>query len=260
MYYNSFKIFGMKGNIMKDILKSGSVELGCELSEEQIEKLMRYSELLVSWNEKINLTAITDEFSIATKHFLDSMSAISTGYVTGKTIDVGCGAGFPGLVLKIAKPEIDLTLLDSLNKRINFLKTVCEDLEINDIRFEHSRAEDGARRMREQFDTVVSRAVANMCVLSELCIPFLKIGGRFLALKGPLAEDELKEAKRAISILGGEVENVFEAKIPHTDLSHKIIIVKKVRHTPMQYPRKAGIVTKNPIDSCYNLKDIKKKR
>ena len=245
---------------MKDILKSGSDKLGIELSEEQIEKLIRYSQLLVEWNEKINLTAITDEFSIATKHFLDSMSAISTGYVNGKTIDVGCGAGFPGLVLKIAKPDIELTLLDSLNKRINFLKTVCEDLEINDINFEHSRAEDGARRMRESFDTVVSRAVANMSVLSELCIPFLKIGGRFLALKGPLAEEELKEANRAITILGGEVEGIFEAKIPHTDLSHKIIIVKKVRHTPMQYPRKAGIVTKNPIDSCYNLKDTKKKR
>lgn len=244
---------------MIDILKSGSVELGCELSDLQIDKLVRYYELLVEWNEKINLTAITEEEDVATKHFLDSMSAISTGYVKGRTIDVGCGAGFPGLVLKIAKPEIELTLLDSLNKRINFLKTVCEELEIRDIDFVHSRAEDGARRMREQFDTVVSRAVANMTVLSELCIPFLKIGGRFLALKGPLAEQELKDAKRAISILGGEVESVFEAKIPHTDLSHKIIVVKKVRHTPMQYPRKAGIVTKNPIDSCYNLKDNKKK-
>ncbi len=245
---------------MKDILKSGSIELGYELNDEQIEKLVKYSELLVSWNEKMNLTAITDEESIATKHFLDSMSAISTGYVKGRTIDVGCGAGFPGLVLKIAKPDIDLTLLDSLNKRITFLKAVCEELNIEDVRFEHSRAEDGARRMREQFDTVVSRAVANMSVLSELCIPFLKIGGRFLALKGPLADEELKEANRAISILGGEVEDIFQAKIPHTDLSHKIIIVKKVRHTPMQYPRKAGIVTKNPIDSCYNLKETKKKR
>ena len=251
----------MKGKKrMKDILKTGSLELGHELSDEQIDKLVRYSDLLVEWNEKINLTAITDEFSIATKHFLDSMSAISTDYVKGKVIDVGCGAGFPGLVLKIAKPELELTLLDSLNKRINFLKTVCEDLEIDGINFEHARAEDGARRMREQFDTVVSRAVANMSVLSELCIPFLKIGGRFLALKGPLAEQEVKDAKKAITILGGEIEDIFEAKIPHTDLSHKIIIVKKVRHTPMQYPRKAGIVTKNPIDSCYNLKDTKKKR
>lgn len=245
---------------MKEILKSGSAELGCELSDIQTDKLINYARLLTQWNEKINLTAITDDFSVATKHFLDSMSAIQTGFVEGKTIDVGCGAGFPGLVLKIAKPEIELTLLDSLNKRINFLKTVCEELEIDGVNFEHSRAEDGARRMREQFDTVVSRAVANMSVLSELCIPFLKVGGRFLALKGPLAQQELKDAQRAISILGGEVEEVFDAHIPHTELNHKIIIVKKVRHTPMQYPRKAGIVTKNPIDSCYNLKEIKKNR
>lgn len=245
---------------MKEILKSGSEQLGIELDNEKIEQLMTYSSMLKEWNEKINLTAITDDEGIATKHFLDSMSAICTGYVNGKVIDVGCGAGFPGLVLKIAKPEIELTLLDSLNKRINFLKEVCIELNICGVSFEHSRAEDGARRMREQFDTVVSRAVANMTVLSELCLPFLKVGGHFLALKGPLAEQELTDAKRAINILGGEVLDVFEANIPHTDLSHKIIIVKKVRHTPMQFPRKAGIVTKNPIDSCYNLKEIKKKK
>ena len=245
---------------MKEILKSGSEQLGIELDNEKIEQLMTYSSMLKEWNEKINLTAITDDEGIATKHFLDSMSAICTGYVNSKVIDVGCGAGFPGLVLKIAKPEIELTLLDSLNKRINFLKEVSTELNLCEISFEHSRAEDGARRMREQFDTVVSRAVANMTVLSELCLPFLKVGGHFLALKGPLAEQELTDAKRAINILGGEVLDVFEAKIPHTDLSHKIIIVKKVRHTPMQFPRKAGIVTKNPIDSCYNLKEIKKKK
>ncbi len=245
---------------MREILKSGSEQLGIELNNEQTEQLIRYSELLKEWNEKINLTAITDDEGIATKHFLDSMSAICTGYVSGKVIDVGCGAGFPGLVLKIAKPEIELTLLDSLNKRINFLKEVCTELKLCGVSFEHARAEDGARRMREKFDTVVSRAVANMTVLSELCLPFLKVGGRFLALKGPLAEQELTDAKRAINILGGEVEAVFEANIPHTNLSHKIIIVKKVRHTPMQFPRKAGIVTKNPIDSCYNLKEIKKKK
>ncbi len=243
---------------MQDILKNGSAELGIPLDEKKITQLIKYSHMLVEWNEKMNLTAITDDFSIATKHFLDSLSAISTGYVTGKTIDVGCGAGFPGLVLKIAKPEIKLTLLDSLNKRINFLDAVTNELGIENVELVHARAEDGARRMREKFDTVVSRAVANMTVLSELCIPFLKVGGRFLALKGPLADEELKAAQRAIHILGGEVEKVFEANIPYTDLSHKIIIVKKVRHTPMQYPRKAGIVTKNPIDSCYNMKQNKK--
>lgn len=245
---------------MKNILTSGGEKLGIALSDKQIEQLITYAQLLREWNEKINLTAITDDFGIAVKHFLDSLTAISTGYVTGKVIDVGCGAGFPGLVLKIAKPEIDLTLLDSLNKRINFLNTVTETLDIKDVTLVHARAEDGARRMREKYDTVVSRAVANMTVLSELCLPFLKVGGRFLALKGPLANQELKDAQRAIHILGGEVEDVFEANIPFTDLSHKIIIVKKVRHTPIQFPRKAGIVTKIPIDSCYNLKDNKKKK
>ncbi len=245
---------------MIDVLKTGSKELGIELEAKQINELCRYAKLLVEWNKKINLTAITDDISIATKHFLDSMSAITTGYVNGNIIDVGCGAGFPGLVLKIVKPGLQLTLLDSLNKRINFLNEVISDLKIDGVQTVHARAEDGARQMREKFDTVVSRAVANMMVLSELCIPFLKIDGRFLALKGPLADDELKDANRAIHILGGEVEEIKGIHIPHTDLNHKIIIVRKVRHTPIQYPRKAGIVTKNPIDSCYNIKQIKKKK
>ena len=245
---------------MIELLKKGSDELGIELNDRQIDALCKYAELLVEWNKKINLTAITDKDSIATKHFLDSMSAITTGFVQGKIIDVGCGAGFPGLVLKIAKPDLNLTLLDSLNKRINFLNEVISDLKIDGVQTVHGRAEDYARQMREKFDTVVSRAVANMTVLSELCIPFLKTGGYFLALKGPLADDELKDAHRAIHILGGEVTEVKNIHIPNTDLNHKIIIIKKVRHTPIQYPRKAGIVTKNPIDSCYNIKQIKKKK
>ena len=240
---------------MYEILKNGSCELGFPLTDAQIMQLEKYAELLVDWNEKINLTAITDTQGIAVKHFLDSMSAFETGYVKGKVIDVGTGAGFPGLVLKIANPEISLTLLDSLNKRITFLQNVCEDLNINGVEFVHARAEDGAKgALRAKFDTVVSRAVANLTVLSELCIPYLKIGGRFLALKGPLADDELESAKRAIYILGGETEKVLEVKIPYSKLSHKIIIIKKVRQTPLQYPRKAGIPTKNPLEQCYNLK------
>lgn len=245
---------------MIDILQNGSRELGVPLDEKQISQLIEYSRLLVEWNEKINLTAICDEEGIAVKHFLDSLSAALTGYVKGNVIDVGTGAGFPGLVLKIAKPDISLTLLDSLNKRISFLKEVSSRLELDGIEFVHARAEDGARgALRGKFDTVVSRAVANMTALSELCIPYLKIGGHFLALKGPLADEELERAKRAIYILGGEVERVTEVKIPYSDLSHKIIIVKKVRQTPLQYPRKAGIPTKNPLDNCYNLKKGVKK-
>ena len=226
----------MKGNLyMQEILINGGQMLGVPLSNVQAEQLERYAELLKEWNEKINLTAITAPDEIAVKHFLDSLTPLLTGYVQGKVIDVGTGAGFPGLVLKIAKPEISLVLLDSLNKRINFLKEVAQNLSLDNIEFVHSRAEDAARgKYRAKFDTVVSRAVANMTVLSELCLPFLKIGGRFLALKGPLADEELNSAKRAIHILGGEVEKVFETKIPYSDLSHNIIIVKKVRQTPLQ--------------------------
>ncbi len=238
---------------MKEILTNGFKELKLDISDAQINQLITYADLLVDWNTKINLTAICDDDGIAKKHFLDSATALLTGYVKGKVIDVGTGAGFPGLVLKILNPQIELTLLDSLNKRINFLKLVAEEINA-DAEFIHARAEDGGRTHREKFDTVVSRAVANMTLLSELCLPFLKVGGYFLALKGPLADEELEAARKAIHILGGEVEDIFSAKIPGTDLDHKIIIIKKVRHTPQQYPRKPGIATKNPIGSCYNLK------
>ena len=240
---------------MKDLIINGSRQLDIPLDDVQVDKLMEYARLLVEWNEKINLTAITDDEGIVTKHFLDSLTAIKTGYVKGKVIDVGTGAGFPGLVLKIAKPEIKLTLLDSLNKRINFLKDVCEKVDINDVEFVHSRAEDGGknRDYRGKFDTVVSRAVANLTVLSEWCIPFLKQGGYFLALKGPLAEQEVKDAKRAIKILGGQIEDIVETEIPFTELKHKIIVIKKVGQTPLKYARKPGIATKTPIGTCYNL-------
>ena len=238
---------------MEQLLRKGFDELKLKVDDNKINQLLLYAKELVEWNEKINLTAICDDFGIATKHFLDSSTPLLTDYVQGKVIDVGTGAGFPGLVLKILKPEIELSLLDSLNKRINFLKDVSEKMGIS-AEFIHSRAEDGGRTHRAMYDTVVSRAVANMTVLSELCLPFLKIGGYFLALKGPLADEELEDAKKAIYILGGEVVDVFSANIPHTDLNHKIIVVKKVRQTPIQYPRKAGIVTKNPIGNCYNLK------
>ncbi len=240
---------------MKDLIINGSEQLNISLGEEQVSQLIDYAELLKEWNEKINLTAITDDEGIATKHFLDSMTAISTGYVKGKVIDVGTGAGFPGLVLKITKPEIELTLLDSLNKRINFLKEVCDKTGIDRVELVHSRAEDGGKNIayRAKFDTVVSRAVANLTVLAEWCIPFLKKGGYFLALKGPFADEELKDARRAIKILGGEIEDVIEADIPFTDLKHKIIVIKKVGQTPMKYPRKPGLATKNPLGTCYNL-------
>lgn len=241
---------------MKDIIVQGSEKLGISLSEKQISDFLSYAGLLKEWNKKMNLTAITDDEGIAVKHFLDSMTALCTKKIGGRVIDVGTGAGFPGLVLKIAKPDISLTLLDSLNKRLVFLKSAAEDIGIEDIEFVHARAEDGGqdRAYREKFDTVVSRAVANMTTLSEWCLPFVKKGGYFLALKGPAADEELNSAKRTISILGGVVEDVFEAQIPFSDLKHRIIIVKKVRQTPMRFPRKPGIAAKNSVEQCYNLR------
>lgn len=241
---------------MRDILANGCSELGLELDSTQLSQLQAYAALLKEWNQKINLTAITDDKGIAVKHFLDSLSALCTNHVKGRVIDVGTGAGFPGLVLKIAKPDISLTLLDSLNKRINFLKAVSEELGIPDIEFVHSRAEDGGqnRTYREKFDTAVSRAVANLTLLSEFCLPFVKVGGYFLALKGPAADEELIAAKRTISILGGEVKDVFETQIPYSELKHRIIIIKKVRHTPIRFPRKPGIASKFSAEQCYNLK------
>lgn len=238
---------------MKELLKDGFSELGISVSDEKIEKLIKYAELLKIWNEKMNLTAVCDDFGIATKHFFDSATPLLTGLIGDSVIDVGTGAGFPGMVLKIIEPTLSVTLLDSLKKRLVFLEEVAKELSL-DVDIVHARAEDGGRTMRGRFDTVVSRAVANMAVLSELAIPFLKEGGHFLALKGPLAESELEDAKRAIHILGGEIMPTFAVSIPKTDLSHKIVIVKKVRQTPMQYPRKAGIVTKNPLGNCYNLR------
>ena len=238
---------------MKELLNDGFSELGISVSDGRIEKLIKYAELLKSWNEKMNLTAVCDDFGIATKHFFDSATPLLTGLIKGSVIDVGTGAGFPGMVLKILEPELDVTLLDSLKKRLTFLEEVAKELSL-EVNIVHSRAEDGGRTMRARFDTVVSRAVANMAVLSELAIPFLKEGGHFLALKGPLAESELEDAKRAIHILGGEILPTYSVPIPKTDLNHKIVIVKKVRQTPIKYPRKAGIVTKSPLGNCYNLR------
>ncbi len=241
---------------IEEIVKNGASELGLDIADDKLKKLSLYAKLLVEWNEKINLTAITDDEGIAIKHFLDSLTPLLTGKVGESVIDVGTGAGFPGLVLKILKPDMKLTLLDSLNKRINFLNEVSSSLELEDIFTVHMRAEDGGQnaRYREKFDTAVSRAVANLKVLAEYTLPFVKVGGYFLALKGPAQESELNDAKRAISILGGEVESVFDAKIPFSDLNHKIIIIKKVRHTPIKYPRKSVQISKIPIEQCYKIK------
>lgn len=237
---------------MKNKLLNGAELLGIPLDHDKADALIRYYKILIERNKAINLTRITEPDDVVTKHFLDSLTPLLTSYVSGKVIDVGTGAGFPGLVLKCAKPDIELTLLDSLNKRITFLKDAAAEMGIIDgIEFIHSRAEDtGLDKLhREKYDTVVSRAVANMRTLSEWCLPLLKPNGYFLALKGPLADTELNDALPAIKTLGGEVTEVFSANIPFTELNHNIIVVKKVGHTPSHLPRKGKKSTEIPVET-----------
>lgn len=242
---------------MKELILDGCNELGLDISQKTADALVKYYELLIERNKSVNLTRITEPDEVVTKHFLDSLTTLLTGRVGKNVIDVGTGAGFPGLVLKCAMPAIRLTLLDSLNKRITFLRDASTAMGIRDgIEFMHSRAEDAGldKKHREKYDTAVSRAVANMRTLSEWCLPLVRTGGYFLALKGPLAEEELNDALPAIEVLGGEVEGIFTAKIPSTDLHHKIIIVKKVRPTPTQFPRKGKKATEVGVEKIYKKK------
>lgn len=235
---------------MKKLLIEACRSLKIDIDDKQAEQFLLYKDLLKEWNEKINLTAITEDREIILKHFADCLTILTKRDLSGKAvIDVGTGAGFPGLPLKIAQSGIKLTLLDSLNKRINFLNEVCNKLSLEGVECVHSRAEDGGVNplYREKFDVCVSRAVANLAVLCEYCLPFVKVGGEFIALKGPDAENELVAAKKAISLLGGEVVGIEEVQVPETDLSHNMVIIKKVSATPKKYPRKAGKISKNPL-------------
>ena len=238
---------------MKALLKDCAEKMGIALDETQLEQFMGYMSLLLEWNEKMNLTAITEEREVVLKHFADCLSLLPS---LGKTredafsvIDVGTGAGFPGYPVKLAYPNIELTLLDSLQKRIGFLEEVKAQLGLENVTCIHSRAEDGGQNpaLREKFDVCVSRAVANLAVLSEYCLPFVKEGGSFLALKGPDAEAEVKEAANALEKLGGTLVEIKDVEIPHADLSHKLVIIKKTAPTPKQYPRKAGKISKKPL-------------
>lgn len=225
--------------------------LGVSLTEKQIEQFLRYYELLIEWNEKINLTAITEFQDVMTKHFIDSISLIKAFDVrqNASVIDVGTGAGFPGLAIKIAFPDLRVTLLDSLNKRITFLKVVIEELGLNGIDTVHGRAEDLAKEkaFRESFDLSVSRAVANLSTLSEYCLPFVKVGGQFISYKSEKIAEELEQADKAIGILGGKVERQVEFLLPESDIYRNLFVIKKVKETEMKYPRKAGMPSKAPL-------------
>lgn len=237
--------------IFAETLKKAADQYGCSLTDEQIKAYTIYYELLVDWNERMNLTAITEPQQVAIKHMIDSLSCWQEDIFKkgASVIDVGTGAGFPGLPLKIFRSDIDLTLLDSLKKRVNFLQHVVDALQLENATVIHSRAEEGARNKlyREHFDVAVSRAVARLPVLCEYCLPFVKVGGYFVALKGMQYKEEEEEAKKAVFLLGGKIERVIPIKLPGIDDSRAVIYIKKVQKTPSQYPRKAGTPEKNPL-------------
>lgn len=229
--------------MIKNLLQNYIKDYKITLTENQYEQFQKYFELLAEWNEKMNLTAITDESGVALKHFADSLSLLNFVDIPQNSTlaDVGTGAGFPGVVLKIARPDIKLTLIDSLNKRLVFLAEVCAQLGI-EAELIHSRAEDGARdeKLRENFDFVASRAVARMNVLSEYCLPYVKVGGAFCAMKGAQANEEFKESLNAINTLGGKLENKYFFELPENGGERAIAVVRKVRNTPQKYPRQSG--------------------
>ena len=231
---------------MKQLLREGLASLG--LPDDGIPSLLRFSELLVEKNKVMNLTAITEPADIATLHFLDCASLLPLAEWKGKTVvDVGTGAGFPGMPLRILEPSIRLTLLDSLNKRIDFLKEVCDDLGLRDVDCVHARAEEFAAQHREGFDIVTSRAVANLRMLSELCLPLVKVGGFFLSMKSVDSDAELEDAQQAIAILGGRVTDVKDYVIPGTEVTHRVIFVQKLKETPKKYPRAFAKIKKSPL-------------
>jgi 16S rRNA (guanine527-N7)-methyltransferase len=232
-------------------LRQLAAEQGIVLSEEQLQQFERYYELLVEWNEKMNLTGITEKPQVYEKHFYDSITP-AFYYDFSKVesvIDVGSGAGFPGIPLKICFPSLKLTILDSLNKRLLFLQEVTKQLGLQNVSFVHSRAEDAGRdkKYREQFDLATARAVARMNVLSEFCLPFVKPGGAFLVMKGANIEEELNEGKKAIKTLGGKTEKVETLFLPEERAERNIVIIRKQQKTPATYPRKAGTPAKKPI-------------
>lgn len=236
---------------MSEIFESKMNALGIVLTDVQKQQFDKFYELLVEWNRVMNLTGITEYEEVNEKHFVDSVSlvkAIDTDKVQ-TVIDIGTGAGFPGIPLKIAFPHLKVVLLDSLNKRINFLNVVINELGLTDIKTIHGRAEDYAKQVeyREQFDICVSRAVANLSTLSEYCIPYVKVGGMFIPYKSGEIDEEVQQAKKAIQILGGKLEEVIKFQLPDTEINRSFVKINKTQNTAKKYPRKAGLPTKEPL-------------
>ncbi|MEZ3516804.1 MAG: 16S rRNA (guanine(527)-N(7))-methyltransferase RsmG [Lachnospiraceae bacterium] len=232
-------------------LKEDAFKFGIELNEKQLHQFIKYYELLVEWNSFMNLTAITEFEAVCTKHFIDSISLCKAVDCTKEyhVIDIGTGAGFPGIPLKIAFPNLKITLLDSLGKRVNFLNAVITELGLQEIEAIHGRAEDFAKTgvLRETFDICVSRAVANLSILSEYCLPYVKVGGYFISYKSEKVTEEIQMAQNAIQILGGEVSVKKVFLLPNSDIYRNLLMIKKVQNTPKKYPRKAGLPSKEPL-------------
>lgn len=224
-------------------------EIKIVLHEKQINQLYTYMELLLEWNQKVNLTAITEPKEIILKHFIDSMTITKYIERNTKLIDIGTGAGFPGIPIKILREDIEVTLLDSLNKRIHFLKEVIEQLKLKKIEAIHSRAEDFGKnkKYRETFDYATSRAVANLSTLAEYLLPLVTLDGYCISMKGPNIEEEIQKSKNAITILGGKIEKIEKFQLPKSKIDRNIIMIRKDKKTPSKYPRKSGMPAKEPI-------------
>lgn len=233
----------------EEILNKHLKEINIELKKEQTEKFYKYMNLLLEWNEKINLTAITEPEEVILKHFVDSLTISKYIEKGTKLIDMGTGAGFPGIPLKILRDDIEITLADSLNKRINFLNEVIKELNLKNIQTVHTRAEEFGKnkKYRESFDIATSRAVANLSTLSEYLIPLVKPSGKTICMKGLEIKEEVEMAKKAIEILGGKIEQEESFNLPNSDMKRNVIIIKKVKNTPAKYPRKPGMPAKEPI-------------
>lgn len=236
---------------MSQIFDEMVKELNIEVTDKMKEQFDQYYELLVEWNKVMNLTGITEYDEVNSKHFIDSISIVKAidMNTVDSVIDIGTGAGFPGIPLKIAFPHLKVTLLDSLNKRIKFLDTVIEELGLENISTIHGRAEDFAKKgeYREQYDLCVSRAVANLSTLSEYCIPYVKVNGSFIPYKSGEIDEELMQSEKAVKILGGTIENAVKFQLPGTDIGRSFVIIRKVKNTGKKYPRKAGLPSKEPI-------------
>ena len=239
----------MDKDVFYNELKEKAKQIGIEIKKQELEKFYEYMQLLLEWNEKINLTAITEPKEIILKHFIDSITI--NKYLKNKQniLDIGTGAGFPGIPLKIINKDKSFVLVDSLNKRIQFINTICKELKLEKIECIHARAEELAINdlHREKYDVITSRAVAKLNTLLEYMLPFVKIGGKCICMKGANTKEEIEEAKKAISILGGTIEEIETFCLPYTDIERNIIIIRKENPTPKKYPRKAGTPSKQPI-------------